>query len=112
MLKKFIGSIIVLFVITLVSYLWRTIDDLRTYAPTHLRTEVKTPQDYILLGKKIDINTASASVLEVLPGIGPSLASKIIKYREEHGQFANIDELDNVNGIGPKTLEKLRKYLK
>lgn len=49
---------------------------------------------------KVNINTASQSELDSLPGIGPSLAERIIEYREENGKFKNIDELQNVKGIG------------
>jgi competence protein ComEA len=56
----------------------------------------------------IDINSAGASELEKLPGIGPSKAAAIIEYRNQHGPFKSVDELDNVPGIGPSTLANLR----
>lgn len=54
------------------------------------------------LGKngKVNINTATQTELETLSGIGPSTASKIIKYREENGKFKNIEDIKNVSGIG------------
>lgn len=61
--------------------------------------------------KKVSLNQATAGELETLPGIGPSKAAAIIKYREEVGTFKSIDELTNVSGIGEKTLEKLRDSL-
>lgn len=61
--------------------------------------------------KKVSLNQATAGELETLPGIGPSKAAAIIKYREEVGKFKSIDELTNVSGIGEKTLEKLRDSL-
>lgn len=61
--------------------------------------------------KKVSLNQATTGELETLPGIGPSKAAAIIKYREEVGAFKSIDELTNVSGIGEKTLEKLRDSL-
>lgn len=56
----------------------------------------------------ININTADASLLKLLPGIGAAYARRIIEYRENNGQFADIDQLENIRGIGPKTMDKLR----
>ena len=56
----------------------------------------------------LDLNTATAGELETLPGIGPVMAERIIAYREANGRFSSVDDLDNVAGIGPKTLESLR----
>lgn len=50
--------------------------------------------------QKININTATQTQLETLPHIGPALAREIIRYREEHGLFKNIDEIQDVPGIG------------
>ena len=60
----------------------------------------------------IDLNTATYEQLLALPDIGPVLAQRILDYRQEHGSFKTIDELDNIKGIGPKTLEKLKPYLR
>src|SRR5262245_46327404 len=49
--------------------------------------------------RRININTASSSQLQVLPGIGPALAGRIIEYRTRNGAFRSIDDLDNVKGI-------------
>ena len=59
---------------------------------------------------KINVNEASAAELERLPGIGEALATRIIAYREEHGPFRSLDELENVSGIGKETVERLREY--
>ena len=56
---------------------------------------------------KLNINDATAAQLELLPGIGPSLAGRIVAYRTSHGRFGSIADLDKVDGIGPKTLERL-----
>lgn len=59
-------------------------------------------------GGKVNINTADESELDTLPGIGPSRAKDIIKYREQNGGFKSIDELKNVSGIGDASYEKLK----
>ena len=56
----------------------------------------------------IDLNTATAQELELLPGIGPVMAGRIITYREANGPFTSLDDVENVPGIGPKTLESIR----
>lgn len=55
----------------------------------------------------LNINTATQAEFENLPGIGPSKAIAIVAYRDQHGPFKDVRELDNVKGIGPSTLEKL-----
>lgn len=56
----------------------------------------------------IDINTATVDQLETLPGIGPTLAQRIIDHREEHGPFRSVDELLDVSGIGDQRLADIR----
>ena len=62
-------------------------------------------------GALIDLNIAQAHELETLPGIGRSLANAIIAYREDNGPFTAIGDLDNVPGIGPKTLDAIRQLV-
>lgn len=57
--------------------------------------------------KRVNINTATLEELDSLYGIGPVLAQAIIDYRTEHGLFRKPEDLLNVSGIGPKTLEKI-----
>lgn len=59
----------------------------------------------------ININTASQEELETLPGVGPVTATNIIQYRDANGPFTSVDELDNVSGIGERTLENLRPFV-
>ena len=59
----------------------------------------------------ININTAGASDLQQVPGIGPSTAQKILDTRKSYGTFKSVDDLLAIKGIGPKKLEKMRKYL-
>lgn len=58
----------------------------------------------------ININTADLQTLQLLPGIGPSLAAEIIAFRGEHGTFDSVESLQLVNGIGPKILERIIFY--
>ena len=59
----------------------------------------------------IDVDRATAAELERLPGIGPSLASRIVADREQNGLFGTAEALRRVKGIGPRTLERIRPYL-
>ena len=56
----------------------------------------------------VDLNSATASQLDALPGIGPVLAGRIVEHRLAHGPFASVDELLAVRGIGPRSFERLR----
>jgi competence protein ComEA len=58
-------------------------------------------------GGPIDLNAATADQLDTLPGVGPTLAGRILEWREQHGRFSSVDELLEVSGIGPKTLAEL-----
>lgn len=62
-------------------------------------------------GGTVNINTAGASALESLPGIGPVLAQRIVDYREKHGPFTRIEEIRDVPGIGQATFEYLRDLI-
>lgn len=59
----------------------------------------------------ININAASAEVLQTLPGIGQQLAQRIVDYRQAHGPFKNILQLKLIEGIGDKKLEELIPYI-
>jgi len=61
--------------------------------------------------KPVDLNTATSAQLEAIPGIGKSLAERILAFREKNGAYASLDDLLKVQGIGEKSLEKLRPYL-
>jgi len=59
-------------------------------------------------GGLVNINTATETELEELPGVGPVTANEIVAYRTEHGPFPSVDSLDDVSGIGPATMDQLR----
>ncbi len=58
---------------------------------------------------RINLNTAGVEELATLPGIGPSYAKRIVEYREKNGPFKRVEDLLNVQGIGDKTLERIRE---
>lgn len=60
---------------------------------------------------RVDINRASAVELELVPGIGSVLAGRIVEFRDRYGPFAEVEDLLEVRGIGPKVLERLRDYV-
>lgn len=60
---------------------------------------------------KININTASAALLDTLPGVGPVLAQRIVDYRESVGPFHSVSDLTNVEGIGSATLLKFEDMI-
>jgi len=57
----------------------------------------------------VNINTATATELQTLPGIGPARAESIIRFRETHGNFSNPEELLNISGIGPAIMGNIRE---
>lgn len=63
------------------------------------------------VGGSININTATQTTLETLPGIGPVTAKAIIQYRQENGPFSEIQGIQAVSGIGPVTFEKIKEFI-
>jgi competence ComEA-like helix-hairpin-helix protein len=61
---------------------------------------------------RIDINSAGPAELDLLPGIGPVMAQRILDDRAANGPFATVDDLARVRGIGPKTLDALRDLVR
>ena len=62
-------------------------------------------------GRPIDINSADSATLESVPGIGKSLSQRIVAFREKNGPFQSVDDLLKVQGVGEKSIQKLRPYL-
>jgi len=75
--------------------------------PIH-QNQIRTLQT----GHLISINHAGQDTLSVLPGIGRTMARRIIDFRESHGRFKSVDELILVPGIGSKTLRRLRSMIR
>jgi comEA protein len=69
------------------------------------------PTDSCEASGRLDLNTATSVELEALPGIGPALAARIVRKREETGGFRSVEELLEVRGIGEKTLSRLRDWV-
>jgi competence protein ComEA len=70
--------------------------------PAVLKSKVNWP---------LDVNNATVTELDTVPGIGPSLAEKIVQYRAKHGRFQKYEDLIKVYGIGNAKLEKFRPFL-
>ncbi len=60
---------------------------------------------------EIDVNTAEWPEWTLLPGVGETMAKRIVQDREQHGNFLNHEDLGRVNGIGPRTIDRMRPYL-
>ncbi|MGB9767744.1 MAG: helix-hairpin-helix domain-containing protein [Dictyoglomus turgidum] len=95
-------------------------DGSKIYIPSKLENSENELKSQAILSKrkidtsksdKVNINTASKEELESLPGIGPTLAQRIIEYREENGPFGSAEDLLNVKGIGEKKLERIRDQI-
>ncbi|MBA3531940.1 MAG: helix-hairpin-helix domain-containing protein [Ardenticatenales bacterium] len=62
-------------------------------------------------GTLVYLNSADATTLETLPGVGPALAARIIEYRSANGPFTSVEQLSEVKGIGDRLLEKIREQV-
>ena len=97
-----------------VAIIWTGILRLNRFVPTFIlpsdESGVIKPTTKIWPDLKIDINSASAAKIELLPGIGPSLAQRIIDYRRSNGRFLTLDSLQQVYGLGKRKIERLMPY--
>lgn len=60
---------------------------------------------------KVDINTASAELITLLPGIGAKTAAKIVEYRKKKVSIRTLQELESIEGLGKRRIEEMRKYV-
>jgi competence protein ComEA len=103
--RLLLGILLVALVILLFAYRWKLSGGWRT----EIEIVNQRPRPYFYA---IDINRASWVEWAQLDGIGEKLARRIVKDREDRGQFTSVDDLGRVRGIGPKLIEKLKPYLK
>lgn len=61
---------------------------------------------------KLDLNKADQHKLQVLPNVGPTVAKRIIQYRQQHGDFKSVKQLKNIKGVGQKTLQDLKQLVR
>jgi competence protein ComEA len=66
--------------------------------------------DHVNAGR-VNLNTATVSELDALPGIGPTTAQAIVDYRLQNGNFRSVQEVQNVSGVGPATYERIKDYI-
>lgn len=71
----------------------------------------KSDKNNLLLTSRLDLNTADSTALEALPGIGPVLAARIVKYRRKIGAYTDVSELKKVYGLKPEHYDKAAPYL-
>jgi len=83
--------------------LWAHPDQMGTRVPRAQEVEEEPEPEF-----PININTATAKELTVLPGIGPARAEAIVAHREQHGPYRRIEDLEKIRGIGPRTVDNLR----
>jgi competence protein ComEA len=79
-------------------------------APPAAASPAKPGRTRSALHGMVNLNNADAATLELLPGIGPAKADRIVEWRRAH-PFKRVEELDKVKGIGRKTLQRLKPYL-
>ncbi len=90
----------------------QTLPLLHTPRPTDARSSMSPPRiAKIRSDRPVDINRADVASLQTLPGIGPTLAERIVSHRQAHGPFAERDQLMEVEGIGARRFEKLKPWI-
>lgn len=83
-----------------------------TGTPPEPASERPPPTRTPIAGDRLNINAATAAELELLPRIGPTLAARIIEFREREGRIRSLSHLMEVRGIGERTIEQLEPYIR
>ncbi len=107
------GAFLIIAIALLCVYLTRT-RLLTPFALSEALKTISTPQTAgarLVLGSSIDINSAGASDLALLPGIGSILAQRIVESRRKRGAYHSIDDLRRVKGLSSSRVKALRTYL-
>lgn len=86
-------------------------EKIESEATTSSSSSYSTYSSNSLKTNKININKATQTELETIPGVGPSTALKIINYREENGKFSSVEDIKNVSGIGDAKYEQMKEYI-
>ncbi|MEH7399831.1 helix-hairpin-helix domain-containing protein [Gottfriedia acidiceleris] len=93
----------------------KIVDEMVIYVPFNGeetdQTIITNRGDETKQNEMIDINHASQSDLEKIPGVGPAKAKNILEYIDQNGPFTSVEQLESVNGIGKKSLEKMTPYI-
>lgn len=88
-------------------------DELRRFSDSLLTNKENQPKtkSEVKLDKKININLAYATDLQLLPGIGEVIAERIVEYREQKGNFKKTEDIKKVKGIGDKKFDEIKEYI-
>lgn len=110
--EKILLGITTIFLCVLLGLYWQDTEGQNPPGIT-VETEVEAAQSEILPDvTPLNLNQATEEELTTLPGIGPTLARRIVEYRGENGPFDTVEEITEVSGIGEKTLEKFRSRVR
>jgi competence protein ComEA len=103
------ANYLVVFVVLIISIIITVAVILSGYPSVILNNNIDATPLIIMNNAKIDINQATLAQLELVDGIGETIAKRIMEYKQSVGEISNVKQLDEVKGIGEKTLEKIEK---
>ncbi len=106
---RVIPLLMISLLIASIGFLWRLPDE--GVAPNLSSAFPDDGARSLLVGKKLDINTVTAADLKLIPKLSWRIAKAIEDFRHDARHIASIDELADVKGVGPKTLERLKEFV-